>query len=173
MNKKRIFIAVGAVVLLIMLVTGYGFVSASGPLGGVGWNCSPGFHGKGFHSKFHNRDFSEFIIWQMDREVQQLNLTSDQNAKYEEIKENLTAHLSGDTDDRRRLMEQFHTEMSKENPDVNYLIETLKTKLDEVYDFAYENLDLFSEFYDMLDSSQQQMLTGKIKERMEYHHSST
>ena len=62
MKKKRIFIVAGAAVLLVMLVTGYGFVSASGPLGGVGWNCSPGFHGKGFQSKFHSRDFSDFFI---------------------------------------------------------------------------------------------------------------
>lgn len=173
MKKKRIFLAGGAVVLLIILIAGYGFVSASGPWGGTGWNCTPGFHDRGFHSKFQSKDFSEFFIWRMDKEMQQLNLTAAQKAKYDEIKENLSTHLSEGSDNRRELMEKFHAEMNKENPDVKFLIETLKTKLDKVYDFAHENIELFEEFYNMLDTGQQQMLTDKIKERMEYHHSST
>ena len=77
MGKRKKYFIVGGIVLLIMLFTGFGLVAARGP-------CR-GFH-RGFHPGLHNRDFSEFILWRMDKRVKGLNLSEAQKAKYEEIK---------------------------------------------------------------------------------------
>ncbi|MBN1848068.1 MAG: Spy/CpxP family protein refolding chaperone [Deltaproteobacteria bacterium] len=169
-TRNKIFIGSG-VVLLIMLIAGYGMVSASGPWGDPGRGFSPRFHERGFHSKFPNKDISDFILWRMDKKAEDLNLTEAQKAKYEEIKENMKTQFSEGMGDRQRLMEQFHEEMDKENPDVRYMVQTIKAKLNEMSGFANKNLDLLVDFYESLDSTQKRMIMDEIRDRMEYHQS--
>ena len=169
-TRNKIFIS-SSVVLLIMLIAGYGFVSACGPWSDSGKGFHPRFRDRGFHSKFHHKDISDFIIWRMDKKAEELNLTDTQQTKYEELKGNLKAHFSDGMSDRQRLMEQFHEEMNKDNPNVNLLVESIKTKIKEMSDFANENLDLLADFYNSLDSTQQSIIMDEIRDRIEYHHS--
>ena len=169
-TRNKIFIGSG-VVLLIMLIAGYGFVSACGPWSDSGRGFHPRFHDRGFHSRFSHKDISDFIIWRMDKKAEELNLTDAQKVKYEELKGNLKSHFTEGMGEHERLMEQFHEELNKDNPNVTFLIESIKTKINEMSGFANENLDLLLDFYESLDAAQQRMIMDEIRDRMEYHHS--
>ena len=169
-TRNKVLLGSG-VIFLIMLLAGYGFVSAYGPLCDPGRGFHPRFHDRGFPSRFPHKDVSDFILWRMDKKAEELNLTDAQKAKYEEIKREIKAHFSEGMGDRQRLMEQFHEEMNKENPDVSYMVRTIKTKLNEMSGFANKNLDLLLDFYESLDSTQQKVIMDEIRDRMESHHS--
>lgn len=168
-GRKKYFI-IGGIVLLIMLLAGFGLVAAWGPCGSFDGGFHPGFHGKCFHPGFHIKDFSEFLLWRMDRRAKELDLSGEQRGKYEAIRSRIEAHLAEGMEDRKRLMEEFHTEINREDPDVRHLAESLKKKIKEISGFIEENLDLFVEFYEALDDVQRQRVIDAIRDRMEHHH---
>ncbi len=176
-TKKRYFV-IGGIVLLIMLLTGFGLIAAWGPCGGFdrgfhsefrGKGFHPGFHSKGFHPGFHNKDFSEFLLWRLDKSVKELDLSEEQKEKYNEIRVRIETHLTEGMEDRKRLMEEFHTEINREDPDVRLLAESLKKKIKEISGFMEENLDVFMEFYETLDDAQRDRVIDAIRDRMEHH----
>ncbi len=169
-TRNKILIGSG-VIFLIMLIAGYGFVSARGPWCDSGRGFYPRFHNKGFHSGFHGKDMADFMLWRMDKKAEELNLTDIQKVKYEELKNNLKTHLSEGLSDHQRFIEGFHTEMAKEDPNVVLLAESIKAKINEMSGFMNENLDLLVEFFETLDDTQKRMIIDEIKERMENHHS--
>ena len=167
-RKKKYFI-IGGIILLIMLLTGFGLVAAWGPCGGFDRGFHSRFHGKGFHTGFHNKDFSEFLLWRLDKRVKELNLSEEQKEKYSEIRSRIESHLTEGMEDRKRLMEEFHMEINSENPDMRLMAETVKKKIKEISGFMEENLDLFVEFYETLDDTQKDRLIDAIKDRIEHH----
>lgn len=173
-TRNKIFIGSG-ILIFVLVFTGIGLVSAYGPWGGPwGGPCgsfSPRFHSRGFHSGPHHQDMADFIIWKMDKKARELNLTATQKAKYEAIKGNLKGHLFEFHNEHQKMKDQFHKEISKENPDVKLLVESTKTKLNELSGFMNKNLDLLLDFYTSLDNRQKAMINDEIKERMKYHQS--
>ena len=157
MGKRKKYFVVGSIVLLIVVFTGFGLVAARGPCGG--------FH-KGFHPGFHHKDISEFILWRLDKGVEELNLSEGQKGKYEEMKGRLEARFKEHREDRKRFMEELQAAMSKEDPDVRVLSESLKTRMERFSDFMEGNLDLFVEFYDILDKEQKEKIVARVRERM-------
>lgn len=169
-TRNKVFIGT-AVVLAVMTIAGYGLVSANGPWRGPCAGFQPGSHGRFFHTCFNNGDITDFILWRMDKKAEDLKLSGTQKGKYDEIKENLKSHFSEGVGDHRKFVENFHAEMSKEDPDIRLLIDSLKRKVTEISGFAEVNLSLLAEFYDTLDNNQQKMIIDEIKGRMEYRHS--
>ena len=51
------------------------------------------------------------------------------------------------------------------------MIESMKSKINEMSAFLDKSLGLFLDFYNTLDSKQKRMITDEIKERMKYHRS--
>jgi len=169
-TRNKVFIGSGVVVLILVL-TGFGLVAAYGPWCDSGRGFRPGFHGRGFHSGFHGKDMSEFVLWRLDKKVEELDLSDDQNEKYEAIKAKIKTRLSEGMDDRKRMMEEFHAEMDKDTPDIAGLAESVKEKVKDVSVFVEENLDLFVEFYNSLDEGQRQRVIDSIRDRMDHHRS--
>ena len=160
-TSKKTYI-LGGSVLLILLLAGFGVVTALEPWGG--------FHpGRGFHHGFDHRDIAEFLLWRMDKRMKALNLSEEQQEKYNRIRSNIEKHLTEGIEDRKTMMDTFHTEMSKENPDVGLLAGMVKTKIDEVSKFLEENLDQFVGFYESLNDAQKNEILNSIRERMEDH----
>lgn len=160
-TKKRYYI-IGGSVLLIMLFTGFGLVAALEP-----WRGFP--PGKGFHHGFDRKDIAEFLMWRMDKKMKDLNLSEGQKEKYNQIRSNIEKHLTEGMDDRKMMMDTFHREMDKENPDVRLLAKMVKTKISEVSDLMRENLDLLVGFYESLNDNQKNKVLNAIRERMEAH----
>ena len=157
MGKRKRYFIVGSIVLLIVLFTGFGLVSARGP-------CR-GFH-RGFHPGFHHKDVSEFILWRLDKGVEGLNLSEAQKAKYEEMKGKLETRFKEHRDDRKRWMEELQTAMKKEDPDVKALSESVKKRIERFSGFMEGNLDLFVEFYETLDQEQKEKIIATIRKKM-------
>jgi len=103
-RKKKYFI-IGGIVLSIMVLTGFGLVTAWGPCGGFDRDFHPRFHGRGFHPGFHNKDLSEFLLWRLDKRVKELDLSEEQKEKYNEIRSRIEAQLTEGMGDRKRVME--------------------------------------------------------------------
>jgi len=155
-KRKKVFI-VGSVVLLIVLLMGFGRVAARGP-------CR-GFH-PGFHPGFHHKDLSEFILWRLDKGVEGLNLSEAQKGRYGEMKGKLEARFKEHREDRKRWMEELLTAMKKEDPDVRSLSESLKERIERFSGFMEGNLDLFVEFYETLDKEQKEKIMARVREKM-------
>ena len=169
-TRNKVFIGSG-ILFFVLVFTGIGLVSAYGPWMGSCGGFSPRFHSRGFHSGAHHQDMADFILWKMDKKAKELNLTASQKAKYEALRENLKTHFTGFHADHQKMKDQFHRELSKENPDVKLMIETAKTKLNEMSGFMNKNLDLLLDFYASLDNRQKEMINKEIRERMKYHQS--
>lgn len=157
MGKRRKYFIVGSIVLLIMLFTGFGLVAARGP-------CR-GFHG-GFHPRLHHKDVSEFILWRLDKGVEELNLSEPQKGKYEEMKGKLEEWFKEHREDRKRWREELQAAMNKEAPDVKALSESVKNRIKHFSGFMEENVDLFVEFYEILDHEQKEKIMATIREKM-------
>jgi hypothetical protein len=169
-TRNKVFIGCG-ILFLVLVVSGYGWVSAYGPWGGPCGGFPHRFHNRGFHSGAFHKDMAEFIFWKMDKKAKELNLTAPQKNKYEALKENLKVHFPEFQSQHQKMKDQFHQEMIKEEPDVKMLIESAKTKLNEFSGFMNKNLDLLQDFYASLDNNQKAMINNEIKERMKYHRS--
>ena len=167
-TRNKVFIGAGVAVLVLM-IAGYGWVSAYGP-----WSNSCGlfpFHARGFKSNTFHKDMAEFVLWKMDKKAEELKLTVQQKEKYEIIKENLKTHFTKFHAEHQNLRSQFRNEMTKENPDIKRILETTKTRLNEVSGFMNKNLDLLLDFYTSLDNRQKAVVNEEIRERMKYHRS--
>ncbi len=157
MGKRIKYFVAGSIVLLIVLLTGFGLVAARGP-------CR-GFH-RGFPPGFHHKDVSEFILWRLDKGVEALHLSEVQKGKYEEMKGKLEGRFKEHRDDRKRWMEELQTAMEKKDPGVKVLSESLKKRIERFSEFMEGNLDLFVEFYETLDKEQKEKIMATIREKM-------
>ena len=166
-TRNKVFIGSG-IFLLLTLIVGYGLVAGS-PWGDG--KFGPRFPGRGFHSGFHQKEISEFILWRMDKLAGKLNLTEAQKTKYEELKKNISSRLSTGFEERQQLRARFLEEMNKENPEVQGLVESLKTRINDFSGFLSKNLDLLADFYESLNVDQKRVLNTEIRERMAQHHS--
>jgi Spy/CpxP family protein refolding chaperone len=153
MGKRKKYFFIGSIVLLIVLFTGFGLVAACG-------TC------RGFHLGFHHKDISEFILWQLDKIVKRLNLSEAQKEKYEEMKEKIETRFKEHRDDRKRWMEELQTIMNKVDLDVKVLSESIKKRMKRFSVFMEGNLDLFVEFYQILDKEQKDKIMATIREKM-------
>jgi hypothetical protein len=157
MGKRKKYFIVGSIVLLIVLFTGFGLVSARGP-------CR-GFH-RGFHSGFHDKEVSEFILGRLDKGVEGLNLSELQKGKYAEMKGKLETRFKEHRDDRKRWTEELQMAMKKEDPDVKVLSESFKKRIERFSGFMQGNLDLFVEFCETLDKEQKEKIMATIRKKI-------
>ncbi len=157
MKTRKRYFAVGGIVLVVMLLAGFGFVAACGP-------CR-GFEG-GFHPGLHQKHFLDFVLWRLDKGVEELNLTEAQKRKYGELKEEFKTRLKELMDERKRWREELQTEVDKGNLDVRALSESVKQRIERFSGFMEENLDLIVEFYETLDRQQKEKVLAMVRERM-------
>jgi hypothetical protein len=171
MKTRNKVIIGGGIISSILLMAGLGFSLSNGPRSDSCGGFHPRFHDRGFFSGSHHKDRAEFILWRMDKKAKELNLTPEQQAKYEVIKGNVKSHFSEDLTERQQLKNRFQQEMSKEDPDIKNLVEVMKTKMKAMSGFVEKNLDLLVDFVDSLDRNQKRLINDEIKERMKVHHS--
>jgi hypothetical protein len=168
-TRNKVFIGSG-IFLLMTLIVGYGLVAGS-PWGDPAGKWGPRFPGRGIHPSFHQKEIAEFILWRMEKTAQSLNLNQAQKGKYEALRNNINSRMSAGFEEREQLRARFLEEMDKENPDVQGLAESVKTRINDFSGFLSKNLDLLADFYESLDSGQKRQLHTEIRERMARRHS--
>ena len=164
-SRKKYFI-IGAIILLFVLFGGLGLIIACGPPGFCDRPPHPMFPGEGFHPRFFGKDFSGHILSRMDSRVDDLELSEAQMEEYEEIRLKVKAGLIEAMENRKEFFSELKREINKDNPDMNALSDHIKEHLSQMPDFMSINLDLFMEFYSILDENQSARLMEEFRNRM-------
>jgi hypothetical protein len=151
MEKKR------ALVLGLALV---GAVVVAG-MGLAGCQKGPLFCGGGFHGK----DFPKHVLERIDAEVEALNLSEVQMARYEEIRTKVQNELVETGNQRKASFEKVKTEMDRENPDLNVLSVLVKSHVDQFPTRTGMFIDDFMAFYEILDDNQKAVITTHLKDK--------
>ena len=166
-SRKKYFI-MGAMILFFFVVAGFGLIAASGPPGFFDRSPCPMFHGKGFHPRFFGKDFSEHVLGRMDSRVEELDLSEIQTEQYEKIREKLKIRLTEAMENRREFFIQLHDEINKDNPNIDTLSDLINQHIRKMPDFMSENLNLFVEFYTILDENQKAKLLENARKKMSW-----
>jgi hypothetical protein len=168
--SKRKKIIMGALILTLAIVVGIGATVAYGPKGSWARGFPPGFHGMGCHPGPHGEDIADFILWKMDRHVKELDLNDAQKKEYEKSKEELRAEIAGVIERKKDFHRIVHEEMDKENPDINALAGLMKERAQNIPDMVSKPIDLFVNFYSLLDENQKARVIDRFRSRMDSAH---
>ncbi len=151
MGKKRALI-LGLALVGAVVVAGMGF---------VGCQRGPMFCGGGFHGK----EFPKHVLEKIDEEVDALNLSEAQMARYGEIRTKVENELIAVGRQRKAFFENVKSEMDRENPDLNTLSTLVKSHLENFPVRANMFIDDFMAFYEILDDSQKAVITTHLKDK--------
>lgn len=169
--SKRKKIIIGALILTLAVAVGIGATTVCGPKGSWARGFGPGFHGMGCHPGTHGEDIADFILWKMDRHVKELNLTDTQKREYEKSKEQIRAGVAEAIERKKDFHRIVHEEMGKENPDINALAGLMKERVQNIPDMVSKPIDLFVNFYSLLDENQKAKVIEMFRSRMNFAHS--
>ncbi|MEQ8167419.1 MAG: Spy/CpxP family protein refolding chaperone [Candidatus Eremiobacterota bacterium] len=165
---------------MLWILLALGIIGSAIFLVGFKWEgrCGGRWHG-------HNKDA---MIKRMDNMVKDLKLTGEQQAKFDELKKKMTENMGkGPQMDREHYMDggekdgfrdEMMTELKKDNPDVNSLAGKVKSEMDQKLVKQKERLeqrtanskeciDLFVNFYNMLDDNQKKLLVNKVHKKID------
>jgi hypothetical protein len=145
---KKTYISGGIIVFLGAVLVSAGLISGCGP------------------HMFCDGDFSEHVLSRMDSRVEKLELYDSQQQKYEEIRLKVKANLDKGKEERRKFISELQNEINKENPDINALMALVKAKFRAGPIHLTDNLDLFAEFYNILDDEQKGILLKRLRKKM-------
>lgn len=149
MKKKRSLI-VGLALLGMIAIAGFGIAGCHKP---------PMFCGGGFHGK----EFPKHVLERIDSEVEALELTEAQQARYEEIRAKVEKELAEVGEQRKAFFEKLKAEMDKEEPDLDTISVLVKAHINGFPARAGMFIDDFMAFYDVLDESQKAAITTHLK----------
>jgi len=163
-NRKKV-VVIGAAILALAVV-GFGVTKASGLKAAWGSGFHSCFHGMGPRSESHSADMADWVMWKMDRHVKDLNLNEIQTREYEKVKEEIKTSILDAHQRRNEFRHMVRLEMEKENPDMNGLASLIKGRVNHVPDLISEKIDLFLNFYNVLDRDQKARVIEMIRLRM-------
>ncbi|MGL4370648.1 MAG: Spy/CpxP family protein refolding chaperone, partial [Spirochaetota bacterium] len=140
MKMKRIIIAAGIIAL-------------SGTLLTAGCRHGDRCFGPGSQQGFIER---------IDRETAELNLTADQQKKYNEIRASILADRDLQMKNRDECSSQIRQELAKEKPDMAKIAATAKKMRENRPSMIEKYSDSFLAFYNMLDDAQKEKAVKKM-----------
>lgn len=153
MNKRWILFS-AVVMVMVMATAGMAISGAKSQFGGF----SP-FGDKGMHK--------ERILSKLDYTMQELKLDSKQQAEYSAIRERMVKNMNEAQARRQATRDMVRNEMSKEQPDVKMLADTLKKESRSMPDMRVAQIDSLLEIYGILHKDQQAQFVKMVKKRME------
>ena len=146
--RKKTYVIGGIVLFVGVIAVVAGLIAGCGP------------------HMFCDGDFSEHILSRMDSRVEKLELSDSQQKKYEEIRLKVKANLDKGKEERRKFFSELQIEINKENPDINAVTDLVKSKFKDGPIHLTKNLDLFAEFYNILDEDQKEILIKRLRKKM-------
>ena len=119
----------------------------------------PGCKGQ---SEMRGKFRKEAMVERMDKIAKTLNLTKEQTVKFEELKSRISAKMDNGLKERKGFREEMLLEIKKDNPDVNLIADRAKERIDIASKNAKEGIDLFTDFYNILDENQKKVFIEKV-----------
>ncbi|MCD4722215.1 MAG: hypothetical protein K8S13_20500 [Desulfobacula sp.] len=167
MTKKKKVTLIVSITILAMVISGFGFVMITGA---CGFNSAHGhrFHKRGMPS-FIQKEIGSFILWRMDKGIETLDLSDTQQELYDGFRTRVQETMEKGLETRMEFKKQALLEFEKETPDLSVMAVKIQSHVEMMSSSLSENLTLFTNFYNSLDSDQQRMITQKIKEKIEDH----
>lgn len=153
-----------------ILVAVAGAVILLGPVAGCrppGWRdgpFAPSFCARG--PRFADKDFSERVLKHVDRHVEELNLTETQQRSYETLKSKLKADLEEGKTRRVEWVKELRAEFEKDKPDIQVVASHVKKATRVLPEAMNRHVDLFVEFFNILDEGQKAKVVQRFKDRM-------
>ena len=171
MTKKKKTILIVSISLFVIVASGFSFVMITGACGN-GPMCGSGF-GHRFHKRgmppFMQKEIGSFMLWRMDNGVKSLDLTGSQQKEYDTFRAKLEEALDKGIKAKMEFKQQTMLEFDKENPDLSSVSTKMQSNIELMSTSLTENLSMFTDFYNSLNDKQKNIITKKIKERIESH----
>jgi Spy/CpxP family protein refolding chaperone len=114
---------------------------------------------RGWGSKGHTPDH---IMKKVDSEVKDLDLTPEQQTKYQAIRSRLEVDVRKHMDSMKQLHGDIEKNLKGDRPDVNAMAAQLKKQFAEEGDPRQKLVDYVVEFYNILNPEQQKKLINNI-----------
>ena len=172
-KKKKTFVIV-SISLFVIVASGFSFVMITGAYGLGPMGGHMGYHG--FHKRgmppFMHKEIGSFMLWRLDKGAKALDLSEAQQEQYNNFRFKLEETMDTGFKTRMEFKTQAMAEFDKENPDLAIITGKIQTNIELISDSLSQNLTLFTAFYNSLNNEQKQIITDKIKDRMEYHKNS-
>ena len=167
MTKKKKITLIAGFSVLILAVSGFGFVMITGAFG---YDSSHGypFHRRGIPPVMQ-KEISEFILWRVDKGAKELDLSQVQQQQYDKFRNLLQETVEKGFQTRMALREKGMLEMEKPVPDLSIMALEIKTHVETMASSISEGLKRFADFYNSLDTDQKAKISRQIKERIQAH----
>ncbi|MCP3890788.1 MAG: hypothetical protein GY702_18240, partial [Desulfobulbaceae bacterium] len=165
MTKTKKTILIVSVSLFVIVASGFSFAMITGACG-----HGPGF-GHGFHKRgmppFMHKEIGSFMLWKLDKEAKNLDLSKAQQKEYNAFRNKLEKTMNDGIETKMEFKKQTVLEFDKENPDLSSISTRMQSNIELMSASLSENLALFTDFYNSLNNKQKGIITEKIKERIE------
>jgi len=142
MKRKRIIISLVAIIAMLGLFSG----------------CS--------RHRWHGGDHSARILEHMDEHVEDLNLTEDQQKKYQEIRSNVEAQIAKQMVQHKEFKVVMVNKINEDNPDISEINTLLKEEMNDMPEKISVYLDYFEEFYNILNQEQKDQILEDVRSKM-------
>ena len=152
MTRKEKIIVTLAVVFVLGIVS----VALAHKAGYCNFNCGPG-------------DFKAEALSHIDEKVAELNLTPQQQAKYQELRATLEDRLEQGKLRHQALHDELKALVSQPAPDIKDITAPLRAAVNTIPAHIEEHLDLLEQFYTMLTPEQQSHLLDEVRKHMDFH----
>lgn len=166
MKSQKKHSIIRAFFLLLGIFTVFGLITACGFPVSCDRGPHPMFFGKGFHPGFFNKDFSKYILARIDSGVEDLDLSTFQREKYDQVRGKINAGLTRGMERRQQFFKELQSEINSDNPDMNGLTNLMRERLKDRSKFISDNLDFFMGFYNTLDDDQKAKFMKMISKRI-------
>ena len=167
MTKTEKIVSILSISLLVIVISGFGFVMVSGACG-VDLFQKSSFHRRGM-PPFMQKEVGNFILWRMDKGFETLEMSGAQQNLYDQFHSRLQETIELGVKTRMEFKKQAMLEFTKENPDLSVMAMEIKSHVEMMSSTLSKNLSLFADFYNTLDNGQKKKITETIKEKMEDH----
>jgi LTXXQ motif family protein len=173
MTKTEKIVAILSISFLVIVISGFGFVMISRACGvdlfqGSSFHKRSNFHKRGM-PPFIQKEIGNFILWRMDKGFESLEMSDGQQDQYDKFRSRLEKTIETGVETRMGFKKQAMLEFEKENPDLSVMAMEIKSHVEMMSTALSQNLNLFADFYNTLDSDQKKKITETIKEKMEDH----
>jgi hypothetical protein len=171
MTKTEKIVSILSISLLVIVISGFGFVMVSGACGvdlfqGSSFHKRSGFHKRGM-PPFLQKEIGNFILWRMDKGFETLEMSDAQQDQYDRFRSRLEKTIETGVETKMEFKKQALMEFEKETPDLSVMALEIKSHVDTMSSELSKNLSAFADFYNTLDSDQKNKITETIKEKME------
>jgi hypothetical protein len=168
MKIRRRYLIAGIIGLALIAVVGSGLVASAFAGKFCDWGPPMGRHGGWFHGGTLPDEFAERVLARIDGRVADLQLTEQQNAKYQELRLRLKGRMEAQFNEQKALKEQIRAEVNRDKPNPQAVNDLVKRRIRMLSQGLEEGSDLFAEFYGLLDENQKGKVLARLRERMEH-----